>query len=100
MMTFIKKVLLWLVFSSKNSAKISLTIKAALTGLVTVATIYAGIANVSLPTEALTQAVDGIITFVQTALVAISSAVTAWGLIRKIWRSFTGDNHVINTLPE
>lgn len=97
-MTFIKSVLAWLVFSSKNSAKISLTIKAALTGLITVATIYAGIANVQLPTEALTQTVDAIVTFVQTAFLAISSAVTVYGLLRKIWTTFTGDNHVINNL--
>lgn len=95
-MTVIKKVFAWLVFSSKNSAKISLSVKSALTFFVTMLTVWAGFAHIQLPTEALTQAVDDIIVFIQTAFLLISTASTIWGLLRKVWTSITGSNAVVN----
>jgi len=97
MTTVLKRVWAWLVLSSADPNKVSLTIKGALTGLVTMITISAGLAGVQLPSEGLTEAVDAIISFVQFSLLWLSSAVTAWGVFRKVWSSISGDNKVINS---
>lgn len=96
-MTILNRIWAWLLLSSSDPNKVSLTIKGALVGLLTAITMVAGVANIQLPSEALTQSVDGIIAFVQTSLLWVSSAVTAWGAIRKVWTSISGDNKVINS---
>lgn len=86
----------WLAYSSKDSEKVSLTLKSFLTFLVTVATIVAGFYKVQLPSEDLTAFVDTGIALVQSVLVVASFASTIVGLVRKIWRTYNGTNAVIN----
>ena len=99
-MSVIKKITAWLVLSSQNPTKWSLTIKGALTGGVTILTVVAGLAHINIPgADAFSAAIDAIIGFVQTALLCISAAATAWGLLRKIWSTISGENQVVNSHP-
>lgn len=90
------KIWAWIVYSSQDSTKISLTVKSALTGLITALTVAAGLANIHLPSAELTALVDSIVFLIQSLLLLVSSALAAWGLIRKIATSFTKDNKVVN----
>lgn len=87
-MRIVEKIVTWIVFSSKDPKKISLTVKSALTGLATLVTFYAGLQNIQLPSELLTQAIEAIVQTVQVAFGAIAIIGTAYGFIRKIVLSF------------
>jgi hypothetical protein len=94
-MKYIVSAWYWLVFSSTNPQRVSLTIKAFLTGLLTYSTVLAGFGHIQLPIDLLTQLVDGIVAFVQTALLCVSIAAGIVGLIRKIATTFSETNQVI-----
>ena len=94
----IKKIWTWLVYSSENRDRISLTLKGVFAGLVTVGTVYAGLAHITLPTEQITLFVDALIATVQTLLMVISSLVTVFGLARKIYYTTTGEHDALNAL--
>ena len=85
----------WLVFSSTDPARVSLTIKAFLTGLLTYGTVLAGFGHIQLPVDLLTQLVDAVVAFVQTVLLCVSIGAGIVGLVRKIATTFSGDNQVI-----
>ncbi len=91
-MTIAKKIFAWIVFSSRDASKISLTLKSAFAALITGATIVAGLSNVNLPSETLTQLADATISLVQTVLLAVSTVGTIVGLVRKIRASMKGEN--------
>lgn len=100
MITNIKKALAWLVLSSSDSTKVSMTVKYFLAGLVTVITILAGFAHVQIPgPEVFTQATDAIINMVQVFFTLVASIATAWGVIRKIILTIRGENDVVNSHP-
>lgn len=86
----------WIILSSRDSEKVSLTVKAFFTGLITVATILAGLSHITLPGDTLTAFADAGVTFVQAILLVVSSIATLYGLARKLWTSFRGTNAVIN----
>lgn len=97
-MSFIKKIGLWLVRSSQNPVKYSLFVKSAGVALITLITVVAGVANIQLPSEDLTNLVDSVATFVQTAFLCISAATGTWGLLRKVYKTIVGSNAVLNNL--
>jgi hypothetical protein len=49
-----------------------------------------------LPSDLITQLIDGIVAGVQAALMLVSAIAAVIGLIRKIVTTFTGTNKVIN----
>lgn len=88
----------WLVKSSANADKWSLTAKATLTGLIPSILYFSGLMNVQLDNELLTQFVNKI----SEVIVYLGGAVTAiaWivGFCRKIITSIFGTNDVINNM--
>lgn len=86
------KILDWLILSSKDPQKVSLFIKGALGWAATLA-IGAGVQASELDFSA---AIDQIGNLVYLALTFGSTAVAAYGAIRKIYRTMTGQNEVIN----
>lgn len=86
----------WLLQSSQNPQATSLAVQATLTALVTYATVLAGFGHVQLPTDLLTQLTDGIVQFVQYALILISIVAGIWGVLRKLWATFTGTHASLN----
>jgi hypothetical protein len=87
----------WLVFSSNNAQNISLTLKGVLVAALTYATMLAGLANIQLPSETLTQLTDNLVLLVPL-LMAISYAVTIVCLARKVFKTFAGTNRSCNRL--
>ena len=79
----------WLVLSSKNADKVSLTIK----GLFASLAIFSGLLQIPLETwtelEAQTVALVG-----NTALL-VSSVVGFYGAVRKVWLTYRGENAVL-----
>ncbi|MGY3406087.1 hypothetical protein ACVWZV_002200 [Bradyrhizobium sp. GM5.1] len=86
----------WLVWSSADPTARSLTVKAGLTALLTYGTMIAGLAHVSLPSDLITEFIDAVVAVVQSVLVAASSVIAAWALLRKIIRTIDGTNHALN----
>lgn len=95
-MTKLKRVWAWIVYSSANPKQKSLALKAMLTGGVTALIAVSNLLHVQLPSEDLTNAVNAIVAFVELSLITLASAIAAFGWLRKIWFSVSGDNRVIN----
>ncbi len=97
MTKYLKTAWIWLVYSSANPEKFSMSLKAGATALITYGTVAAGFAHVTLPFELLTQLFDTLIAGVQALLLLISLIVTAQGVWRKIASTVRGTNQVLNS---
>lgn len=93
-----KKIIAWIIFSSNNPEKVSLTIKSVATALITLATVYAGFANVQLDSATLTRLVDLVVSFVQGAFLLVSTGMSIYGLGRKVFLTLKGKNPVIHNV--
>lgn len=78
-MNYVRNVVGWILWSSTNTDKISLTLKAGIPFLVLL-----GIKDTSL-LDSLIGSIGQLIVSVATV---VSGAITVWGLVRKIWNSF------------
>lgn len=75
----------WIVFSSKNPAQASLTIKGVLLATVPMAMSLAGLAHIDIGQEQLTDIFDTLAGLVQVGLSLAAIAMTGVGLLRKLW---------------
>jgi hypothetical protein len=96
-MEYIRTAWYWLVFSANDPQKVSLSVKAFLITLLTYGTVLAGFAHITLPSELLTQLIDGIVMLVQAGFMLVSVVTTIVGLVRKIGMTFAGTNKVLNS---
>ncbi len=88
----------WLVWSSANPNELSLTVKGALTGVITLTTVGLGIANIHIPANVpvlLNQIVDGSIVVMQAIAGLVSALAIVGGLIRKVYLTIRGENLAI-----
>lgn len=93
----IKKFLAWLVFSSKDPQKVSLTVKAALTaGLTVIGTTLAFLGIENVPSADLQYVADNIVLIVNAILMTVSGVVGLYGVLRKLYRTLVGENKVVN----
>ena len=97
-MKALKKFLTWLLISSENPYKWSLTIKGTLTMGITYVLFFAGIFHVNIAQNDLKNLVDVAVKIVETTLTLISVIATGCGLVRKIALTITGENKVVNTI--
>jgi hypothetical protein len=81
----IKKILNWIWYSSADPAKVSLTMKSFLLGLVPLVISIAGIAHLNLDQETVTMVFESVVVVVQSVLTIISAVGFVIGLIRKIF---------------
>lgn len=98
-MRTIEKVWDWLVWSSADPEKLSLTVKGVLAGIGTLITVVIGVANVHLPEGApalLTQIVDATVLAVQAIAGAVSALAAVYGLARKLLITFKGWHWAFN----
>lgn len=93
---FFDRFYVFLLQSSANPKASSLAVQAALTALVTYATMAAGFGHIQLPTDLLTQLVDGIVTGTQYTLMTVSIIAGVWGTVRKIFAFFAGTHASLN----
>lgn len=91
-----KKIFAWLILSSKNPQQLSLTIKGVLVGAITYVVFFAGLFHITLSPSDLTSLVESIVQIIEMTLTLISIVATAWGFVRKIYTSITGQNKVLN----
>jgi hypothetical protein len=82
----------WIVYSSANPSKYSLFLKGALVTVATYATVVAGFAHISVPSELITEIIDGIVTAVQDFLMLVAVVAATVGAIRKVVLTITGNN--------
>lgn len=90
-----KKVFKWLVVSSADPKKVSLTVKAVLTGLIPLAIAVSGVTEIPLDQNSMQAVASTVAQFVETALTLVSITLTAAGLLRKIYLSVIGENAVL-----
>lgn len=95
-----KKVIAWLVFSSANIEKISLTIKSLLYALIPATLLALGAYKIKIDSVYLTAIIDqiiGVIIIFGTMITAISAG---FGALRKIYTTATGTNAVLNSFKK
>ncbi len=95
----IDKVWDWLVWSSADPEKLSLTVKGAMTGFVTLMTVALGVAQIHLPVgapEILNQIIDGTVLVIQAIAGLVSAIALVFGLWRKLVITFKGWHWIFN----
>ncbi len=92
----------WVVYSSTNEEKLSLTIQGVAGTIVTGLIFLSGISNLGVPADDFNNllslfmaAVHAIFFGLQAILAAVSAWAVVWGATRKIWTTVTGTNAVI-----
>lgn len=94
-MNILKKFWEWLVMSSADAQKISLTVKAFLIGLIPGILFLTNMLNVQFDSETFT----GIVEAVAQIIVLLGGLITAiafvWGAVRKLLTTLTGKNAVV-----
>jgi hypothetical protein len=85
----------WVVWSSADPAKTSLTIKALLVSGVTYLTVVFQFANINMGSFEMNVLIDGIVSFIQAILMVVSTATALFGLLRKSYKTIKGENPVI-----
>lgn len=79
-----KKSVQWLLYSSANPSKIALTVKSAVVGVIPIIMLFTGVSG-----DDASGLADTISNIVFLGLSLVSSVGVAYGLLRKIWISFT-----------
>lgn len=97
-MNLIKTAWLWLVYSSADPQKFSLSVKAALTLALTYGSMAAGLAHIQVPSEMFTQLIDAVALLIQAIAFVVSSIVGIFAFYRKVQTTLDGTNQVINTI--
>ena len=77
----------WIVLSSEDPTEASLTIKGFLLGVLPVLMAVAGIAHFNVGQQQLSDIFDAIAQIVQVLLTIVATAMTAYGLLRKLWNT-------------
>lgn len=102
-MTFIKKVWAFLVYSSANADKISLTLKGVLASAVTVVLFAVGFFHFNIQVEQITNistliqvAFNASLTALSYAVAAVTAWAVVWGAIRKAINTEDGTNASLN----
>jgi len=86
----IKRIISWMVYSSKDMDKLSTTVKGILTGVVTLLTFYLGVQDIVVDPNLFTGLIDSVIALLQALGVVVGSVATVYGFIRKIALTATG----------
>ena len=91
----IKRMFEWLIYSSENASKWSVTVKSFLVGIVPAILYFSSLANVQVDSASL----QILINAVGDAIVYIGGAISTigfiYGLARKIITTITGENDVV-----
>jgi len=89
------KIFTWLMVSSKDTEKLSLTVKGVLIGAVTYIVFFAGIFHFNVDQGDLNSLANQLADIVKMTLSLVSAVATTVGLIRKIYLSLTGKNKAL-----
>lgn len=89
----IKAVGWWLIMSSADPTKYSATIKGIGLGTIPVIIALTGVTGAHFDSDTLTSLVDTISSIVQISLTLIATAWSLYGILRKGYLTFVGENH-------
>lgn len=92
-----KKFWAWLLLSSSDPEKASLTIKSIGATVVTYGIFFAGLFHKNVNADDLNVLTNSVANFIGIVLIGISSVTAIVAAIRKIFKSLNGTNEVINT---
>lgn len=95
----LKTIYVWLMKSSEDPSKTSMTIKAGAATVITVLTVIFGLAHINVGTTDMNALVDGGIALVQAIAFVASSLTTVYALVRKIANTVRGTNQALNAQP-
>lgn len=95
MKNIFKKIVSWVIVSSADAKRTSLTVNAFLLSLVPVVIIFSGLSNIDLKQEELEAFVNAIANGVELLLAFASSILFVFGLGRKIYLSAIGKNEAL-----
>lgn len=87
----------WLLLSSKDPEKASLTIKSILSGVATYAIFFTGFFHITVGASDINNLIATIGTLTGTVLMLISAFSATWGAVTKIYHTIRGTNEVINS---
>ena len=96
----LKKIGKWLVFSSSNADKISLTVKGILYALIPAYVLFMGLYDIQTDSAKLSAVIDQIGGIVIVFGGMITAIMAGYGALRKIFTTATGTNAVINSFAE
>jgi hypothetical protein len=91
----LKKIFQWIVYSSANPTKVSLTLKGAGVTVIGFLVPVIGLTHIAIggdPSTVLNSILDSIASIVQVALTLVGAIVGLYGLVRKVWLTVTGQN--------
>lgn len=92
----LKTIWSWLVYSSVNADKISMTLKGLAVGLIPVIIVVFSLYNVQLESVKLNGIVDSLSDIVFAVSALVSAISVTWGAFRKLWTTVHGTNAVLN----
>lgn len=92
----LKSIWAWLVYSSADSRKLSLTVKGALTSIIPFVIVAGNLTNLQLQNEDLENVVDGIVLVIEAGLGLVAAITFIYGAIRKVWRTLMGEHLGLN----
>jgi len=91
-METIKRIVEWIVVSSEDPTKLSLTVKGFLGGLVTVATFFLGLQDIVLDQGLVRSLIDQTVSIVQIMAGLVSALAMLYGGLRKVTLTATGEH--------
>lgn len=91
-----KKFLNWIIYSSNNASKYSLSIK-GLAGFIPMAVGFFTFLHLNVEPGSLLALIDAIAAFVTAIGAAVTACYTLFGVIRKLYKTLVGTNDVINS---
>ncbi len=90
----ITKIIDWFIWSSRNADKISLSLKAIVTGTLFLSVLQ--VLKIELPVDIFTDIIDQSVIIIQQAGIIVTASVTVYGLVRKLVLTFRGSNDLLN----
>jgi len=85
----------WLIKSSADADRISLTVKGSLLSIIPIAIFVFKAFNIEVGSDQLNLVTDSIVALIGIFAALVSSVQIAVGMIRKIWTTLDGTNSVI-----
>lgn len=92
-----KKIIAWLVFSSANVEKISLTIKSLLYALIPFTLLILDAYKIKVDNAYITAIIDQIVAVIIVFGGAVTAISAAFGALRKLYTTAKGTNDVVNS---
>ncbi len=93
-----KKIITWILLSSKDPNKVSLGIRATGAAFVTYIVFFAGLFHLNIGESELSGLIDALAQLAGLILQSITAVMAIVGFVRKIYSTIKGTNKVLNSM--